>query len=399
MKSTTTYNGSSSELTDNTAHWSGVFAMSLCVFTLIASEFMPVSLLTLIANDLQITEGMAGQGIAISGIFAVLTSLLLPAFIGTIDRKKLLLTLTFLMGISGAIVALAPNYIAYMLGRGLIGVVIGGFWSMSAAMAIRLVPPEKVPKALAIFNGGNAMATVIAAPLGSYLGSIIGWRGAFLAIIPIALITLIWQWLALPAMKTETNTSGSRNILKILKNRTVALGMAGCGAFFMGQFALFTYLRPFLEAVTHTSVSTLSLLLLAIGFSGLIGTFIISSFLKKTLYGLLIGIPILMAMIAIALIPLGSNVFIVAILLSLWGLFATAAPVAWWTWVAKSIPDNAEAGGGLMVAVVQMSIALGSTVGGLLFDADGYQSTFIASATVLLIGAFLALQASRLQAQ
>lgn len=399
MKSTTTYNGSSSELTDNTAHWSGVFAMSLCVFTLIASEFMPVSLLTLIANDLQITEGMAGQGIAISGIFAVLTSLLLPAFIGTIDRKKLLLTLTFLMGISGAIVALAPNYIAYMLGRGLIGVVIGGFWSMSAAMAIRLVPPEKVPKALAIFNGGNAMATVIAAPLGSYLGSIIGWRGAFLAIIPIALITLIWQWLALPAMKTETNTSGSRNILKILKNRTVALGMAGCGAFFMGQFALFTYLRPFLETVTHTSVSTLSLLLLAIGFSGLIGTFIISSFLKKTLYGLLIGIPILMAMIAIALIPLGSNVFIVAILLSLWGLFATAAPVAWWTWVAKSIPDNAEAGGGLMVAVVQMSIALGSTVGGLLFDADGYQSTFIASATVLLIGAFLALQASRLQAQ
>ena len=397
MKSTTTYDGSSSELTESTAHWSGVFAMSLCVFTLIASEFMPVSLLTLIANDLQITEGMAGQGIAISGIFAVLTSLLLPAFIGTIDRKKLLLTLTFLMGISGAIVALAPNYIAYMLGRGLIGVVIGGFWSMSAAMAIRLVPPEKVPKALAIFNGGNAMATVIAAPLGSYLGSIIGWRGAFLAIIPIALITLIWQWLILPTMETETNTSSSRNILKILKNRTVALGMAGCGAFFMGQFALFTYLRPFLETVTHTSVSTLSLLLLAIGFSGLIGTFIISSFLKKTLYGLLIGIPILMAMIAIALIPLGSNVFIVAILLSLWGLFATA--VAWWTWVAKAIPDNAEAGGGLMVAVVQMSIALGSTVGGLLFDADGYQSTFIASATVLLIGAFLALQASRLQAQ
>ncbi|WP_211232229.1 hypothetical protein [Vibrio litoralis] len=66
MKSTTTYDGSSSELTDNTAHWSGVFAMSLCVLALIASEFMPVSLLTLIANALQITEDMAGQGIAIS---------------------------------------------------------------------------------------------------------------------------------------------------------------------------------------------------------------------------------------------------------------------------------------------------------------------------------------------
>ena len=45
------------------ANWSGVLAMSLCVFALIASEFMPVSLLTPIATDLHVTEGMAGQGI------------------------------------------------------------------------------------------------------------------------------------------------------------------------------------------------------------------------------------------------------------------------------------------------------------------------------------------------
>ncbi|MBB1476220.1 MFS transporter [Shewanella sp. SG41-3] len=397
MKSTTsdTYDGTPSDTANTTAHWSGVFAMSLCVFTLIAFEFMPVSLLTPIASDLQITEGMAGQGIAISGAFAVLTSLLLPTLIGTMDRKKLMLILTVLMGISGTIVALAPNYLTYMLGRGVLGVVIGGFWSMSAAMAIRLVPPNKVPKALAVFNGGNALATVIAAPLGSYLGSFIGWRGTFLVLIPIALITLIWQWQALPAMKTEVSSSGSKNILKALNNRAVAYGMAGCGAFFMGQFALFTYLRPFLETVTHTSVSTLSLLLLTIGFSGLIGTLIISTILKRTLYGLLVGIPAFMAMIAVALIPFGNNVLIVAILLALWGLVATAAPVAWWTWLAQAMPNNAEAGGGLMVAVAQLSIALGSTVGGILFDADGYQSTFIASAAVLLIGAFLAFQAYR----
>ncbi|SHG20361.1 Predicted arabinose efflux permease, MFS family [Marinomonas polaris DSM 16579] len=393
------HDGTSTDKTDNTAHWSGVFAMSLCVFTLIASEFMPVSLLTPIASDLQITEGMAGQGIAISGAFAVLTSLLLPMLIGTMDRKKLMLMLTVLMGISGSIVALAPNYPTYMLGRALIGVVIGGFWSMSAAMAIRLVPSNKVPKALAIFNGGNALATVIAAPLGSYLGSIVGWRGAFLAIIPIALITLIWQWMALPSMKGKASTPGSGNILKALKSRAVAYGMAGCGAFFMGQFALFTYLRPFLETVTQTSVSTLSLLLLTIGFSGFIGTLIISSILKRTLYGLLIGIPVFMAAIAVMLIPAGSDVAPVALLLAMWGLVATAAPVAWWTWLAKAMPHNAEAGGGLMVAVVQLSIALGSTIGGILFDADGYQSTFIASAAVLLISAFLTFHASRMPIQ
>jgi predicted MFS family arabinose efflux permease len=36
---------------------------------------------------------------------------------------------------------------------------------------IRLVPQRQVPRALAIFNGGNALATVVAAPLGSYLGA------------------------------------------------------------------------------------------------------------------------------------------------------------------------------------------------------------------------------------
>lgn len=391
--------GTSTTSGDQPAYWSGVFALSLCVFALVASEFMPVSLLTPIAGDLRITEGMAGQGIAISGAFAVLTSLSISALAGTLDRKKLLLALTVLMGISGAIVALAPNYLTYMAGRALIGVVIGGFWSMSAAMAIRLVPSSQVPKALAIFNGGNALATVIAAPLGSYLGAIIGWRGAFFALVPVALIALAWQWLALPAMKPEARAPGAGNVFKVLKSRTVAYGMAGCGAFFMGQFALFTYLRPFLETVTHVSVSTLSLLLLVIGVAGFIGTVIIGTLLKRGLYGPLVTIPVLMAVIAVALIPLGGWVVPVAVLLGLWGLMATATPVGWWSWIAQAMPHDAEAGGGLMVAVIQFAIALGSTVGGLLFDASGYRSTFIASAAVLLAAAFLTFQTSRAQAR
>lgn len=384
---------------DRPAHWNGVLALSLCVFALVASEFMPVSLLTLISGDLQITEGMAGRGIAISGAFAVLTSLSISALAGAMDRKRLLLVLTVLMGVSGIIVAVAQSYLIYMIGRALIGVVIGGFWSMSAAMAIRLVPPGQVPKALAIFNGGNALATVIAAPLGSYLGTIIGWRGAFAALVPVAVITLVWQWLALPAMRAEARVACSGNVFKVLKSRTVAYGMVASGAFFMGQFALFTYLRPFLETVTHVGVATLSLLLLVIGVAGFIGTAVIGMVLKRGLYGPLIAIPALMAVIAVALIPVGSWVLPVAVLLGLWGLMATATPVGWWSWIAQAMPHDAEAGGGLMVAVIQFSIALGSTVGGVLFDASGYQSTFISSAVLLLFAAFLALQTSRAQAR
>jgi predicted MFS family arabinose efflux permease len=43
---------------------------------------------------------------------------------------------------------------------------------MSASIAMRLVPEDQVAKAIGVINGGNALATVIAAPLGSFMGGI-----------------------------------------------------------------------------------------------------------------------------------------------------------------------------------------------------------------------------------
>ncbi|CAI0811574.1 Purine ribonucleoside efflux pump nepI [Serratia quinivorans] len=377
------------------AYWSGVFAMTLCVFTLIASEFMPVSLLTPISTDLAVSEGLVGQGIAISGLFAVLTSLSISTLAGAVNRKTLLLAMTALMALSGAIIALAPSYFIYMAGRALIGIAIGGFWSLSAATAIRLVPQHRVPRALAIFNGGNALATVIAAPLGSYLGSVIGWRGAFFCIVPVAVMAFIWQLFSLPTMTTDKDAKRSGTVFRLFANPLVTLGLTACGLFFMGQFSLFTYLRPFLETVTQVDITTLSLVLLTIGVAGFIGTLLIGIFLKSTFYLTLIAIPLLMAAIAGALIAFGHSVWIVTPLLGFWGLIATAAPTGWWTWIARTLPEDAEAGGGLMVAIVQLSIALGSTLGGFAFDHSGYQSTFTISIVLLVIAAALTLLTSR----
>ncbi|KES23009.1 MFS transporter [Pseudomonas sp. AAC] len=378
--------------------WSGVFALAVCAFALIASEFLPVSLLTPMATDLRVTEGMTGQGIAISGVFAVLTSLFISALAGSLNRKTLLLGLTLAMGISGAIIALAPNYVIYMVGRALIGVVVGGFWSMSAATAIRLVPTRDVPRALAIVNGGNALATVVAAPMGAYLGTVIGWRGAFLCLVPVSLIALVWQWKTLPSMPAAVRTPGIGNVFKVFtlfKHPGVAVGMLASSLLFMGQFGLFTYVRPFLETVTGVHGSAISLILLVIGAAGFIGTALIGRVLQRGFYQTLVVIPLLMAATALALVAFGGWTTVVIALLALWGLTGTSAPVGWWAWIAKVFPRDAEAGGGLFVAVVQMSIALGSTVGGLLFDHSGYRSTFIASAVLLAICAVLTLMTAR----
>lgn len=379
------------------AFWGGIFAMTLCVFTLIASEFMPVSLLTPLAADLHVSEGLAGYGIAISGAFAVLASLSIATLAASMNRKTLLLLLTGLMCVSALVVGLATSYAMYMAGRALIGVVVGGFWSMSVAVAMRLVPSHSVPRALAIFNGGNALATVVAAPLGSYLGASIGWRGAFLCLAPVALLALAWQWRSLPSMPAAPRPARFGQLLRLLERRQVALGMLAVGAFFMGQFVLFTYVRPFLENVTRVGVPTLSMLLLAIGVAGFIGTALIGVVLQRGLYRTLVAIPLLMAVIALALLAFGDELASVFVLLGLWGLLATAAPTGWWSWLAQALPDDAEAGGGLMVAVVQLCIGFGSTVGGILLDGHGFRATFTASAALLVLAALLAWRTARLR--
>lgn len=362
--------------------WGAVLAMSLCAGTLVASEFMPVSLLTPIGTDLHLTEGQVGQAIAVSGLFAMLTSLFIAPATSRLDRRTLLLGLTVLMLVSGVVVAFAPNAPVFLGGRALVGIVIGGFWSLSTATVMRLVPSRDVPRGIAIVNGGNALATTVAAPLGSFLGQYIGWRGAFFCTVPVAVATFAWLALTLPAMPNRTRADAFATF-KVLRRPGVPLGMAAAALFYLGQFALFTYLRPFLEAVTHVDVPTMSALLLTLGVSGLVGTFLVGRILQTRLFGALVAMPVAMALLAVSLIGFGSSLPMVAVLLAFWGLIGMAAPVGWWTWLSDALPNDAEAGGGLMVAVIQLAITGGASFGGLLFDHAGYQATFGFSALVL----------------
>lgn len=375
--------------------WGAVLAMALCAFALVASEFLPVSLLTPIATDLSLSEGQAGQAIGISGFFAVIASLFLSTLTRGLDRKPVLLSMTVLLVISGIMVAFAPNYPVLMLGRAVLGIAIGGSWSMSTAVMMRIAPESVVPKAIAMVQSGTALATAVAAPLGSFLGGLIGWRGAFFCVVPLAALALCWQAFTLPRMPSERGAGSATEVFRLLGRAKVFYGMAAVALLFMGQFALFTYLRPFLESVTGVDVPGLSMLLLIIGVSGLAGTLLIGALLARHLYRVLMVIPLLMAVIAVALVVCGQSFGMTAVLLGAWGLISTCAPVGWFTWLTRTLPRDAEAGGGLMVAVIQLAITLGATAGGWLYDGVGYSATFIASGVLLLMAAVLAWKVSR----
>lgn len=377
------------EAEQETTPWSAVACLSLLTFLLVGLEFMPVSLLTPIAQDLSITEGQAGLAIAVSGFFAVFTSLFGNKLLSKLDRKTVVLLYTAVLTASSLVVALAPTYLIFLLGRALVGVAIGGFWSLSTAILARLASGGDLPKAIALLQGGTAMAIVTAAPLGSFLGGLIGWRGTFLITVPIGLSALIWQMAVLPKMPPAAAVSVV-NMFGLLRNRTFAIGMGGTALAFIGMNSLSIYLRPFMESVTALELNSLSMVLLGLGVGGLVGTFAIGLVLRRHLNAALIGLPSLLAIIALLLIAVGPFKAITAALLILWGVFSTPIPVAWNTWMTRIIPSDLEAGGGLQVALIQLAIAGGASAGGVLFDTIGWWSAFILAAILLVGSAALA---------
>jgi predicted MFS family arabinose efflux permease len=295
-----------------------------------------------------------------------------------------------LMILSGAIVAFAPNFPVMLVGRVLVGVALGGFWSLSAATAMRLVPARSVPKALAVVNSGPALASTIAAPLGSFIGGLLGWRGAFISFIPLAVAALAWMAISLPSLPARRHKDAG-SMIDLLRKPGVAHGYLGGLLFFAGTFWLFTYLRPFLEQVTHVSGAQLSCVLLIVGIAGFVGTSLIGRAIGERLHLTLATLPGMLAVVAVGLATYGHSLPATGALLAIWGLVSTAAPVVWWTWVTRTAPNNAEAGGGLMVAVAQIGICAGAGGGGVIFDGYGPVATFIGSAVLLVVAALVAL--------
>jgi len=371
--------------------------MTLCVAMLIAAEFMPVSLLTPIASDLNATEGMAGQAIAISGFFAVVTSLFIATVSSRFDRRHVLIALTAVMVASLALIAEAPSFGVLMVARALLGITIGGFWSLATATVMQLVSAPQVPRALGVMYMGNAAATALAAPLGSYLGSMMGWRGVFWLLVPVGLLTILWQTQALPKMPPTRAIPPSR-VLGLLKRPHVRTAVMASMLSFAGAFAAFTYFRPFLETRVHASVTQLSLLLLALGAAGFIGTSGATALLSRRLYQLLWVCPLLMAIVTAGLIELAPMVWLTAAGLAAWGALNAALPVAWFNWLAQEVQDEPEAGGGLMVGAIQLAIMAGAGLGGALLDHGSVEATFLGGTALLLAATAMAASRRRLRA-
>ncbi|PKR59742.1 MFS transporter [Thalassospira lohafexi] len=367
------------------AAWGAVFSMTLGVFGLVTAEFLPVSLLTPIARDLQVSEGLAGQAISTTAIFALITSLLIATVTRRFDRRHVLLSFSVLLIVSSIIVSMAENFAFLLVGRILLGVALGGFWAMSAATVMRLVPATDIPRALAIMFSGVSAATVFAAPVGSYLGDIMSWRSVFLLTAGIGALTFIAQFATLPSLPPRGRAT-LRVLVDLVQRPGMKLGLFSLVLIITGHFALFTYVRPFLENVTGVATAGVSGVLLGFGLANFVGTYLAGSLISRSLRMTIALMPMIMGLCALGMVGIDGALNPTIVLVAIWGMAFGGVPVAWSTWITRTVPDEAESGGGLFVAGFQTAIASGAVIGGVIFDYVGSLGVFSIGG-IILVGA------------
>mgnify|MGYP003607289391 FL=1 len=380
--------GNDADLEPATPAWMAVFSLAMGVFGLLTAEYLPASLLTPMAAELGVSEALAGQAVTVTAVAALFSGLLLPGLTRGIDRRVVLLGFSVLMIASNLLVAFSSSLIVLLIMRILLGIALGGFWSMAAAVAMRLVPPTLLPRALSIIFSGIAVGTVVAVPLGSYLGGLYGWRSAFVAAAAVGVVTLVFQLFTLPPLAPR-RPARLRTVLEVLLRPGIAVGMLACVLVHTGHFALFTYIRPFLESTSGVGAEGLALMLLGFGAANFVGTLLAGWLLEKSPRGTMVLMPALVGVTALALVWLPASVPGQVVLLALWGMAFGGVPVAWSNWVARAVPDQAESAGGMVVASVQSAIAAGAAAGGAMFSFSGIDGVFVAAGILMLLAALL----------
>ncbi|BCF95061.1 MFS transporter [Paraburkholderia largidicola] len=357
---------------------------------MVTTEFLPIGLLTSIAHDLRVSEGTAGLMVTMPGLLAAFIAPLSTLFIGTVNRRTLLMILMALIGVANLVTASASNFGSILIGRLILGACIGVYWTFAPAMGVQLVAQRHAGRAAAIILAGISVGTVLGVPAGAALGNLTGWRTAFVAAGGVAVLVLTAQAALLSSLPGSGNTL-VRDLLGLLSVSRARLGLVVIALVFAGQFAAYTYLEPLLRDSAHITAQTLSGLLAAYGIAGLFGTFLGERGVAKDVR---IALPVAVAALSgsillvalLSVLPVG-----IAIAVVLWGAGFGAIPVCGQMWMYQAAPVSFEKSMALMVTTSQIAVAAGSVLGGIAVDRSGIFSAYYAGAAMCALALVLLL--------
>ncbi|ARP68114.1 MULTISPECIES: MFS transporter [Mesorhizobium] len=368
--------------------WGAVISLALGTFGLVAAECLPASVLTLIARDLGISVDAAGYAITATGIAAAISAPTMAIIAKRLDRRTVLWAMMLLQILSNLLVAVGSSLPVLLAARVMLGIALGGFWSISASLAIRLVPNHLLPRAMSIILAGVSVALVCVPAFGAVVGGSLGWRVAFTLTAVLNAVTLLVLLLTMPTLP-PVEMAGFRSLLDAAKDPTIKVALLVVLLVASGHFTSFSYIRVFLETTPKLGTNGIWILLLLSGISGFFGSFA-GAFLAKHSLKAVAALPsFLMAIAAVSLLKFGASTFASAIAVSVWGFAFGAVPVGLQTWILlRAVPEQAESAAVLMTSTFQVAIAAGAIFGGLLLkDPDHVTGVFAYTAIATLLAA------------
>ena len=341
-----------------------VLGITIAAFIFNTSEFMPIGLLSDIASNFQQTEAETGIMITAYAWVVAVLSLPLMLMVTKMELKKLLIATITLFCIGQIVSGSAVNFVMLLAGRICVACAHSIFWSIAAPIAVQLVSKEHRSMALSMVATGTSVAMIFGLPLGRMIGLYLGWRMTFMMIAGTAFLTMVYLFFVFPCL-TNQSTFSIDELPNLLKNPVLisiyVLTALTATAYYTG----YSYIEPFLSQVAHISDHWITMILTIFGVSGLLGSFLFSTFYDQYRFRF---IRFSFTALAIALLLLQTatvNFYAMIALCILWGIASMSFNITLQSEVMQCVPIRANAVAMSMYSgIFNLGIGSGTWFGG-----------------------------------